>query len=304
MNDRSGGQVSTWEEKVRWRSKRSRRGQVSTCNHEETDTRIAVHILHALEQGMKIIQVRTVDTDVVTILVGAYFSIVKTQPELDIWVAFVTGKSFRFYSINAICSSLGEAKSRALPVFHACDTESAFKGKGKKSAWQAWQAYEHITDTLVYLADHPFEHLDANNNHFMKIEQLIVIMYDRTSHLSSVNETTKEIFCQKNQSVDKIPPTQDALLQHTHRALYQAGIWTTCTQAQPTIPSPEQFGWTKESGHWVPVWITIPEVSRVCSELIKCSCKGTCTICKYVKANLSCPPLCACKCNANPDLDS
>ena len=127
-------------------------------------------------------------------------------------------------------------------------------------------------------------------------------MYDRTSHLSSVNEARKEIFCQKNQSVDKIPPTQDALLQHTHQALYQAGIWTTCTQAQPTIPSPEQFGWTKESGHWVP--ITIPEVSRACSELIKCSCKGTCTRCKCVKANLSCSPPCACKCNANPDLDS
>ena len=110
---------------------------MSTCNHEEADTRIAVHILHALEQGMKIIQIRTVDTDVVTILVGAYFSLVKTQPELDIWVAFGTGKSFRFYSINAICSSPGKAKSRALPVFHAmtgCDTVSAFKGKSKKSA--------------------------------------------------------------------------------------------------------------------------------------------------------------------------
>ena len=54
-------------------------------NHEEADTRIVVHILYALEQGMKIIQVRTVDTDVVTILVGAYFSLVKTQPDLDIW---------------------------------------------------------------------------------------------------------------------------------------------------------------------------------------------------------------------------
>ena len=78
---------------------------------------------------MKIIQVRTVDTDVVTILVGEYFSLVKTQPDLDIWVVFGTGKSFRYYSINAVCSSLGEAKSRALSIFHAmtgCDTVSAF----------------------------------------------------------------------------------------------------------------------------------------------------------------------------------
>ena len=189
---------------------------MSKCNHEEADTRIVVHILHALEQGMKIIQVRTVDTDVVTILVGAYFSLVKTQPDLDIWVAFGTGKSFRYYSINAVCSSLGEAKSRTLPIFHAgCVTVSAFKGKGKKSAWQA---YEQIIDTLVYLADHPFEHLKANSSHFMKIERLIVIMYDRTSHLTSVNEARKDIFCQKTNRWTKYHPRKmpcySTLIEH------------------------------------------------------------------------------------------
>ena len=281
-----------------------RSSQMSTCNHEEADTRIVVHISHALEQGMKVIKVRTVDTDVVTILIGAYFNLAMTQPQVDIWVAFGMGKNFRFYSINDICSSLGEAKSRALPVFHAltgCDTVSAFKGKGKKSTWQAWKSYEDITDTFVYLADHPFEHLHVDSDHFKKIERLTVIMYDRTCHLSCVNEAREEIFCQKNQSIDRIPPTKDALLQHTKRALYQAGLWTTCTQTQPTIPSPDEFGWTMESGHWVPLWITLPEVSKACSELIKCSCKGNCTRCKCVKANLSCSPLCTCKCNTNTD---
>ena len=108
------------------------------------------------------------------------------------------GKSFRFYSINVICASLGEAKSRALPVFHAltgCDTMSAFRGKGKKSTWQAWQAYEDITNTFVYLANHPFQHLYAGSDHFKKIERLTVIMYDRTSHLSGVNGAREEIFC-------------------------------------------------------------------------------------------------------------
>lgn len=120
------------------------------------------------------------------------------EPQVDIWIAFGMGKNFRFYSINAICSSLGEAKSRALPVFHSvtgCDTVSAFKGKGKKSAWQAWQAYEQVTDTFVYLANHPFEHLYTDSDHFKKIERL-AILYDRTSHLSCVNEAREEIFCQ------------------------------------------------------------------------------------------------------------
>ena len=67
---------------------------MSICNHEEADTRIAVHILHALEQGIKIIKVHTVDTDVITILVGAYFNLAMTQPQVDIWVAFEYGQMF------------------------------------------------------------------------------------------------------------------------------------------------------------------------------------------------------------------
>ena len=42
------------------------------CNHKEADTRIVVHIAHALQQGMKIIEVRTIDTDLIIILAGAY----------------------------------------------------------------------------------------------------------------------------------------------------------------------------------------------------------------------------------------
>ena len=147
-------------------------------NHEEADTRIVVHIVHALQQGIKIIEVRTVDTDVIAILAGAYFKLALAYPLADIWVAFGKGKKFRFYSINYICASLGELKARALPVFHAltgCDTTSAFRGKGKKSAWQAWQTYKEVTETFVFLASHPFEHLSDDSIHFHRIERFTVI---------------------------------------------------------------------------------------------------------------------------------
>ena len=135
--------------------------------------------------------------------------------------------------------------------------------------------------------------LYADNDHFMKIKRLTVITHDRTSHLSSVNEAREESSAIKSLCGQK-PPTQ-----HTRRVLYQTGIWTPCTQAQPTIPSPEEFGWTMESGHWMPVWITLPEVSKACSELIKCSCKGNCMRSRCVKAHLNCSPLCTCNCNVN-----
>ena len=83
---------------------------------------------------MKTIKVCNGDSDVVTILVGAFLDLISVQQSTDIWVAFGKGKNFRFYSINVIGASIGESRARALPVFHAwsgCDTTSAFRGRGK-----------------------------------------------------------------------------------------------------------------------------------------------------------------------------
>ncbi len=58
------------------------------CNHEEADTKVVVPILHALEHEAKTIKVCTVDSDVIVILVGAFFELIATQPIANIWVAF------------------------------------------------------------------------------------------------------------------------------------------------------------------------------------------------------------------------
>ena len=104
------------------------------CNHKEADTRIMVHIWHALEHGAETLLVRTVDTDVVVILVGLFFDLVTIQPSCDFWIAFGMGKNYRRYHINSIYESLEEPGSQALPIFHAfsgCDMTSAFKAKGR-----------------------------------------------------------------------------------------------------------------------------------------------------------------------------
>ena len=73
------------------------------CNHEEADTRIVVHVRHAL--------VRTVDTDVVVILVGKLHDLLAYNQLSKVWVAFGMGCHFSVININGVCSSLGESKS-------------------------------------------------------------------------------------------------------------------------------------------------------------------------------------------------
>ncbi|CAB3995762.1 Hypothetical predicted protein, partial [Paramuricea clavata] len=188
--------------------------EMSSCNHEEADTRIVVHVKHALENGAKSIQVRTVDTDVVVALTGVFHDLSQINADLDLWVAF------------------------------GCDTTSAFGGKGKKSFWQSWNAYEEVTDAFVHLAiSHPFEHLDLHSESFQRIERLVVVVYDKTSNAKNVCSARMELFSQKSQAVDKIPPTQNALLQHIWRAVYQAGISRTCMLSQQTNPCSTAYAW-------------------------------------------------------------
>ena len=119
-----------------------------SCNHEEADTRILVHVKDALDKGGRSVFVRTVDTDVLVILIAQFHTLSSIWSGLSFWVAFGMGKNFQLLFVNTICEYLGEQKCRALPFFHAftgCDTSSAFLGKGKKSAWEAWKAYPEAT---------------------------------------------------------------------------------------------------------------------------------------------------------------
>ena len=45
----------------------------------------------------------------------------------------------------------------------------------------------------------------------------VAIIYDRTSslQLECLNEARREMFCQKNRTMENIPPMQDALQQHS-----------------------------------------------------------------------------------------
>ena len=181
---------------------------MSPCNHEEADSRICIHVQHALQNGARNILVSTVDTDVIVILVGAYFSFLDTFPDMNIFVGFGTGKHFK---INSICQSLGKEKSRALPFFHTftgCDTTSQFLGKGKKSAWESWISYPEVTKAFLFAQEHPFRLLQLQSSQMELLERYVCILYDRTTAMCLVNELRKELFCKRAKTMDGIPPTQ------------------------------------------------------------------------------------------------
>ena len=56
------------------------------CDHDEADTRITVNGPHALNKGYNLVSIRTVDTDVVVILMGAFPDLIAMYPSTSIWI--------------------------------------------------------------------------------------------------------------------------------------------------------------------------------------------------------------------------
>ena len=274
---------------------------MQSCDHEEADTRMLVHLQDALDTGSTMCFLCTVDTGVLVIVIGKFHELLANHPAADMWMAFGKGKHFKYIHINTICNALGRDKSIALPVFHCftgCDTTSAFFGKGKKSAWEAWKSFSDVTEAFLYIANNPHASMTIEDRYFKILERFCVVLYDKTSILGSVNEARRELFCQKNKTMEAIPPTQDALLHHCKRVSYQSGIWSTSNWNQQQTPSPQGHGWTmnEENSSWLPVWTALPVASVACTELIKCGCKsskGCGTRCSCRKANWQCTELCS-----------
>ena len=180
------------------------------CNHEEADSRMVLHVIDSLQRSFNTVAIRTVDTDVIVILIGEFHAIHEAYPNASIWIAFGTGKNFCYYHINTMYANLGKDKSRCLPVFHAftgCDSTSSFFGKTKKSIWAAWNCFPQMSDAFLLIANNPFYQVDLESPYFQLLEHFTVIVYDKTSGLKSVNEARKELFCKRNKSLEKLPPT-------------------------------------------------------------------------------------------------
>ena len=263
------------------------------CTQEEADHRIMLHCAHAYQHGMKKIMVHATDTDVLVLTIAT----ASVLEGCEIWLAFGHNKNFRYIAAHTIAAELGDDWCKGLLFMHAfsgCDTVSSFCGIGKKTVWDVWRSLPSLKILFGCLSHTP----EAITDDYMEeIERYVVLLYSRTSQLLTVNAARKQLFSYGNRKLENLPPSRAALYQLVKRASFQAGyIWGQALIANPSLPSPGDWGWKKDAdGKWTPLWTTLSEASKQCRELIKCNCKKFCLgHCKCRKANLKCTMLCYC----------
>ena len=163
------------------------------------------------------IQVHSSDTDVFVLALRWY-------PELCANVSFLTGKgrNCRIIKLQPIVQALGEAKTAALPAFHAlsgADNTGCFSGHVKPLCWKAFlNDDEDIVGEMAKLGTAP-----TTSDETMKaIEKFVCKLYVTKKSLSTVKDLRRWLF-RKKQS-ERLPPTQGALREAVLRAHYQVTV--------------------------------------------------------------------------------
>ena len=150
-------------------------GDISLCSHEEADTQIFLHAKNATVDGSKTLIIKANDTDILVIAV----SVLPTLQQLGLekmWIAFGQGANLRWIPVHDIAEAIGPERASGILFFHAftgCDVVSAFRGKGKKTAWQTWNVCGEVSETFTNLSQHP---TSVTNLDLQNLERYVILM--------------------------------------------------------------------------------------------------------------------------------
>ena len=177
---------------------------LSICNQEEGDYRVLLHRENMSKKGVNRAMIFTPDKRCHS---NCYISL--------LWVKSTANR--KYIPIHKIVKSLDPERAGYLTLFHilaGCDQVSFFSSCEKKAAWETWQNYQRLTESLAKLCNNPTaEVIESEIN---TIERFVCLIYHAAS--------TKSV--QYGRQLENSPPTQYSMKQHVLRVLYQANfVW-------------------------------------------------------------------------------
>ena len=149
--------------------------------HEEADNRMIMHIRDMIiNSHCESIIVRTVDSDVIIILVAFLSQFLALNEALQVYVDFGMGEHRRVVDINKVFLSIGEEMSKSILFLHAfsgCDSTASFYGKSKSSWYRKLQSYPGKEELLAVSEKISWntDMIDAENS--VKLIQQFVLFF-------------------------------------------------------------------------------------------------------------------------------
>lgn len=254
----------------------------------DADTLIASTAVLMSAQKQSVTVVAT-DTDVLTLLVS------RAEVSYDLYMLMMSvSKSMsKIHNISDIQEKIGELKD-VLLFAHAisgCDTTSSLYRKGKKKTFKLLQNNPHLRQTVSVFNNSCASHEQIGNAG----EIFVLNLYDESGMYNDLDElryfTYKQTIANQSVSMNfqlaSLPPTSDAVRQHSYRAYLQVQSWLGNNL------SPCDWGWSQSGNSLVPVTTLLPAAPDNLLHLISCGCKKGCEgWCDCRKAGLICSAMC------------
>ena len=231
-------------------------------DHEEADRKMFVYAKYHADHGAKRIIIASPDTDVAFLCCHHFHLSLRSCDQL--WLRTGTGSNRRFIPIHDICAKRGSELCKLLPGFHSltgCDSTGSFSGIVKKRAFKVLQKHGQDVPNLALLGSQPIINEDLPL--VAACTEFVCRLYDDKGETTDVNDLRYQLFCQKQLSGEKLPPTSDALACHVKRADYQCFIWKQACKGKLELPSPVENGWRLEDGVLVQELMTEPPAPEV-----------------------------------------
>ena len=197
---------------------------------EEADNRLVLHVRDSILLNSRInVLVRTLDSDVLIILVGFFYQFQSYNNDTELTVEFGVSSNREYINIKECVNHLGVGNSLAIPFFHAftgSDSTSFFFEKSKINLIRAWQAsnnYDVLTETFQQLS---WLLKECSIIAALPIlQQFVIEAYGGSKTDENLDIFRLELFKSgsSNNISSEIPPSKRGLNLHIRRSTYQSG---------------------------------------------------------------------------------
>ena len=189
----------------------------------------------------------------------------------EVWFITGFGENRRLIPLHTAYITLGASIFKVLPVFHCltgCDPTGSFSGIGKRKAFKTLKAMGDQLPGLAVLGESPI--LDLNSECVVDVVKFVCRLYDFKGDEQNIDKLRYRLFCRKNISGDKLPPSLDALLLHISRTAYQSFIWQQAQTPVLNLPPPVENGTWKlsDDGKLLQVLMTKDPAPKQIAELV------------------------------------
>ena len=254
-------------------------------NHEEADTMIIYHVIHASKSCNRIV-VQCSDTDVFVGLI-AYASQIDSECLMQV-------APDKIYNIKAISASIGEERSRGLMALHTltgCDITGKFRGKSKIPWLTAY--LKETEDIINYFVKFPY--FEDPLEDLQIFEKFVCRVYCPDTEICDLGAARWMMWTQ-SKNIDRIPPTIGALTQGVKRAWYASKVMGQSDVFIQILPNPDIAGWRLDNENFEPITSEESIAPDSVIELVSCGCKRGCksSRCSCRKLELCCTDLCSC----------